>query len=58
MKLLLDIGRQEGVEYIIGQVLSDNQAMQQICKKLGFTMRYDSFAEVIEAKIKLTSDVN
>lgn len=57
MKLLLDIGRQEGVEYIIGQVLSDNQAMQQICKKLGFAMRYDSFAEVMEAKIKLTSDV-
>jgi acetyltransferase len=56
MKLLLDIGRQEGVEYIIGQVLSDNQAMQQICKKLGFAMRYDSFAEVMEAKIKLTSE--
>jgi hypothetical protein len=30
--------------------------MQQICKKLGFAMRYDSFAEVMEAKIKLTSE--
>ena len=26
-KLLLDIGRQEGVEHIIGQVLRDKQAM-------------------------------
>ena len=56
MKLLLDIGRQEGVEHIIGQVLRDNQAMLRVCKKLGFAMRYDSFAEVVEAKIKLRSE--
>ena len=52
-KLLWDIGRQEGVEHIIGQVLRDNQAMLTACKKLGFAMRYDSFAEIVEAKIKL-----
>ena len=46
----------EGVEHIIGQVLRDNQAMLKVCKKLGFAMRYDSFAEIVEAKIKLTSD--
>jgi hypothetical protein len=37
-------------------VLRDNQAMLRVCKKLGFAMRYDSFAEIVEAKIKLTSD--
>jgi acetyltransferase len=53
LKLLLSIGRQEGIENIIGQMLPDNQAMQRICRKLGFAMRYDEFAELVEAKIKL-----
>jgi acetyltransferase len=53
LELLLDIGRQEGVEHIIGQILPDNYAMQRLCKKLGFALSYDEFEELIEAKIKL-----
>jgi len=53
MKLLLEIGRQERVEHIIGQILPDNYTMQRICKKLGFDVRYDKLADVFEAKIKL-----
>jgi acetyltransferase len=53
LKLLLEIGRQEGVERVIGQMLPDNYGMQRICKKLGFDMSYDRLAEIVEAKIKL-----
>jgi acetyltransferase len=53
LKLLLEIGRQEGVEHIIWLMLPDNYAMQRICKKLGFAMSYDNLPEVVEAKIKL-----
>jgi acetyltransferase len=53
LKLLLEIGRQEGSEHVIGQMLPDNYAMQRICKKLGFAMSYDRLGEVVEAKIKL-----
>jgi acetyltransferase len=53
LKLLLEIGRQEGVEHVIGQMLPDNYAMQRISKKLGFAMSYDRLAEIVEAKIKL-----
>jgi acetyltransferase len=53
LKLLLDIGRQEGVEHIFGQMLPDNHAMQHVCKKLGFAMSYDEFEELVEAKIKV-----
>jgi acetyltransferase len=53
LKLLLDIGRQEGVEHVIGEILPDNLAMQRVCKKLGFAMSYDDFAELVQAKIKL-----
>jgi acetyltransferase len=53
LELLLEIGRQEGVEHVIGQMLPDNHAMQRICKKLGFAIYYDNLSEVVEAKIKL-----
>jgi acetyltransferase len=35
MKLLLDIGRKEGVDQIFGQILPDNHAMQRVCKGSG-----------------------
>jgi acetyltransferase len=53
LSLLLDIGRQEGIEQIIGQMLPDNDAMQRVCNKLGFAMNYDRSAELVEARIKL-----
>jgi acetyltransferase len=53
LSLLLDIGRREGIERIIGQMLPDNDAMQRVCKKLGFAMSYDRLAELVEAKIKM-----
>jgi acetyltransferase len=53
LKLLLSIGGQEGIENIIGQMLPDNQLMQRICRKLGFALRDDEFAELVEAKIEL-----
>ena len=34
-------------------MLVENEGMQRVCKKLGYTIRYDESAEVMEAKIKL-----
>ena len=53
MKLLLEIGRQEGVEHIFGLILRENQAMQRVCKQLGFAVRYNDATDAMEAKIKL-----
>ena len=53
LKLLLDIGRQEGLERIIGHILPDNYPMQRVCKKLGFVVNYDSFAEAMKAEFAL-----
>jgi acetyltransferase len=57
LKLLLDIGRQEGLERIIGYILTDNYGMQKVCTKLGFELgfapKYDDFADDIKAEIKL-----
>jgi acetyltransferase len=53
LKLLLEIGRQEGIELIFGHILPDNDAMLRVSKNLGFTVNYDSFAEVMRAEIRL-----
>jgi acetyltransferase len=53
LKLLLDIGRKEGLERIIGHILPDNYGMQRVCKKLGFALNYDDFADDMRAEITL-----
>ena len=53
LKLLVEIGRKEGVERIIGHILPDNYRMQRACKKLGFTVSYDNFMDDMKAEITL-----
>jgi len=53
LKLILDIGRQEGLERIVGHILPDNYGMQRVCKKLGFALNYDDFADDMKAEITL-----
>ncbi len=53
LKLLLDIGCQEGLERIFGHILPDNYSMQRVCRKLGFVVNYDSFAEGYEGRIHM-----
>ncbi len=53
LRLLLDIGRQEGLERIIGHILTENYGMQRVCKKLGFAVNYDNFADDMRAEITL-----
>jgi acetyltransferase len=36
LKKLIEVGRAEKLTRIVGQILTDNHAMQHICKKLGF----------------------
>jgi len=50
---LVDIGRQEGVERIIGHILPENYVMQRVSKKVGFEVSYDRFTEVMRAEINL-----
>jgi acetyltransferase len=53
LKLLIEIGRKEGMELIVGYILPENYTMQQVCKNLGFNVHYDRFTEVMKAVIKL-----
>lgn len=53
LKLLLEIGRQEGIDIIFAHILPENYGMQRICKNLDFKVNYDRFAETMKAEIKL-----
>jgi len=53
LKLLVQVGQQEGLKKIFGEILPDNYGMLRVAKKVGFTTRFDQFAEVMHAQIKL-----
>ena len=53
MRILVDVARQEHMTRVFGQILTDNRAMQEICKQLGFKLRYSLEDRVVEAVIDL-----
>jgi acetyltransferase len=52
---LVEIGRQEGNEYIFGNILPENYVMQRVAKKVGFQIDYDRFNCVMRAELKLVA---
>jgi acetyltransferase len=48
---LLSVARQEGVRRIVANILPENQLMQDICKKFGFQLRFDSDDRVMRAEL-------
>lgn len=51
LQSLVAVGRREGVKEIAGAILPQNQAMQALCKKLGFTVRHRYEDRVVEARL-------
>ena len=41
LKRLIEIGRDEKLTRISGQILADNHAMQHICRKVGFKVVHE-----------------
>jgi acetyltransferase len=50
---LVEIGRQEGIDRIIGHILPENHLMQRVSRKVGFDVKYDRVNEVMRAEIQL-----
>ena len=51
LRLLLEIGRDEGLQRISAEILRENQAMQRICRALGFSLR--ETPDIVQAWIDL-----
>ena len=53
LRRLVVIARNEKIRNITGSILPENQAMQRLCRKLGFEVAYDSDEGVVRAEIVL-----
>jgi acetyltransferase len=53
LKLLIQIGRAEGLERVLGYILPQNRAMLHVCKKLGFDLHHASDSDEWEAILKI-----
>ncbi len=53
LKRLVDIGRDEGLLRIFGDILPENTDMLRVCEKLGFRHKYSAEDRVVRAEIEL-----
>jgi acetyltransferase len=53
LKSLVNIGRTEKMDRITGRILTENRAMQAVCRKVGFELRHDPESSEYEAVYKL-----
>ena len=50
----MQVGRDEGLDYITAEILHENRAMQRVCEKVGFALK--RMPDFVEAKIDLRED--
>ncbi len=50
---LLQIARSEKLEHVRANIAPENQAMQEICKRMGFELHHKPGTMIVEAEIKL-----
>ncbi|HEY5004952.1 MAG TPA: bifunctional acetate--CoA ligase family protein/GNAT family N-acetyltransferase [Ktedonobacteraceae bacterium] len=53
LRRLIQYGRNEKIQRIVGDILLENQGMQQICRKLGISLQYSLEDEVMKAELEL-----
>jgi acetyltransferase len=53
LKRLLDIGREEKLTRVFGEILPENRDMLRVCDKLGFRRHYSADEGVVRAEIDL-----
>jgi acetyltransferase len=56
LRRLVDFARREGIRRIVGDILSENRAMIEICHALGFKTRYSPEDLVVKATLTLETE--
>jgi acetyltransferase len=55
LRRLVAIARQEEIHHVSGDILAENAGMQDVCRHLGFQMRYSLEDHVVRASLETTS---
>jgi acetyltransferase len=53
LRRLLQVGRDEHLEMVSAEILSDNQGMQRVCEKLGFEIQRTADPSIVRAEIRI-----
>jgi acetyltransferase len=53
LRRLIQIGHDEKLQRLTGDILLENQAMQKVCKKLGFRLQYSPQDHLMRAELEL-----
>ena len=53
LRRLVEIGRDEGLRFIVGYISTENDGMQSVARKLGFSIRRIKDDDMIEARLDL-----
>jgi acetyltransferase len=53
LRQLIQVGRDEHLSRLTGDILAENQGMQEICKKLGFRLQYSLEDQVVQVELAL-----
>ncbi|HEY9300365.1 MAG TPA: GNAT family protein, partial [Phormidium sp.] len=53
LRRLLEIGKDEKLQYITAEILSENRAMQHVCQKLGFRLEPTSEPSIVKVVYEL-----
>ncbi len=53
LRQLIQFGRDEKLQHLTGDILAENQGMQEVCKKLGFRLQYAPEDRLVRAELEL-----
>lgn len=53
LRRLIQFARDEKLERLVGDILAENQGMQEVCKRLGFQLRYSAEDHLVKAEFDL-----
>ncbi|MEO8953795.1 MAG: bifunctional acetate--CoA ligase family protein/GNAT family N-acetyltransferase [Ktedonobacteraceae bacterium] len=53
LRRLIQVGHDEKLQRLMGDIHAENQGMQEVCKKLGFRLQYSSEEQLMSAELKL-----
>lgn len=53
LRRLIQVGHDEKLQRLMGDIHAENQGMQEVCKKLGFRLQYSSEEQLMSAELEL-----